>query len=63
MNHADARKKTIAKPTNRISICSSSQMAERYQTPRKKGVKNDPLPGIKRRSAVGQDFGVCPEFL
>jgi hypothetical protein len=63
MNHTDARKKMIAKPTNRISICSSSQMAERYQTPRKKGVKNDLLPGIKRRSAVGQGFGACPEFL
>jgi hypothetical protein len=45
MNHADARKKTMAKPSNRISICSSSQMAERYQKPRKNGVKNQALTG------------------
>jgi hypothetical protein len=63
MNHADARKKTIAKPTNRISICPSSQMAERYQTSRKNGVKNNPLPGTKRRTAVRYGFDACPEYL
>jgi hypothetical protein len=48
MNHADARKKTMAKPTKRISIrSSSSQMTERYQKLRKKGVKNDPLTGAQ----------------
>jgi hypothetical protein len=65
MNHADARKKTIAKPTNRISIRSSSSQMDAIKIHVKKVSKipRTRWAGTKRRTAVRYGFDACHEYL
>jgi hypothetical protein len=37
--------------------------SERYQKPRKNGVKNDPLTGHQATFRGANGFGACPEYL
>lgn len=47
----------MVKPTNRISIRSSCRTVGRYQTSRKKGVKNDPERAFCLRRVESPDQG------